>query len=235
VEREARVGRVVYELGLPVAAVRDIIELDGRYGIVFERTDSGRTMLQEFASKPWRLDSLIRVFAELHVEMHRHSVPELPSLRESLADRIRGIIDVPNDLREFAERAKVAALAALDQLPEDDKLCHGGFHPDNIIMSRRGPVIIDWSDAARGSPAADVARTRLLISIGTPVEGRISGWLVKLARKRALSIYLKLYSKSSAILPKSIDAWQLPVALTRIAEDIPGERDQLITLISRRI
>jgi len=49
VEREARVRRVVYELGLPVRAVRDIIELDGRYGIVFERVGSGRTMLQEFA------------------------------------------------------------------------------------------------------------------------------------------------------------------------------------------
>ena len=74
---EAKIGRVVYELGLPVAAVRDVIEVDDRYGIVFERAGSGRTMLQEFASKPWRLDSLIRVFSELHVEMHRYSVPEL--------------------------------------------------------------------------------------------------------------------------------------------------------------
>jgi aminoglycoside phosphotransferase (APT) family kinase protein len=237
IEREARVGRVVGELGLPVAAVKEVIEVAGRYGIVFERVGNGRTMLQEFAAKPWRLNSLIRMFTELHLEMHRHSLPELPSLQKRLAERIRRMTDgdIPDNLREFAERAKAAALARLGELPEDDRLCHGDFHPDNIIMSRRGPVIIDWSDATKGNPAADVARTRLLISIGAPVEGRISGRLAKLARKRVLSLYTKLYLARSSISSESIEAWQLPVALTRMTEDIPGERDQLIAIVKNHL
>jgi len=237
IEREARVGRVVGELGLPVAAVKEVIEVAGRYGIVFERVGNGRTMLQEFAAKPWRLNSLIRMFTELHLEMHRHSLPELPSLQKRLAERIRRMTDgdIPDNLREFAERAKAAALARLGELPEDDRLCHGDFHPDNIIMSRRGPVIIDWSDATKGNPAADVARTRLLISVGAPVEGRISGWLAKLARKRVLSLYTKLYLARSSISSESIEAWQLPVALTRMTEDIPGERDQLIAIVKNHL
>ena len=238
VEQEALIGRVVNESGLPVAKTREVIEVDGRYGIVFERAGNGRTMLQELASKPWQLSSLIRVFTELHLEMHRHSVPELPALRKRLAERICRITDanVPNRLRELAERAKAVALAKLEEFPEDERLCHGDFHPDNIIMSPRGPIIIDWADAAKGNPAADVARTNLLISLGTPVEGRISGWLIKLARKRALSLYLKLYLKRSAISQESIDAWQLPVALTRITEGIPArEKDQLITLIKNHL
>lgn len=237
IEREARVGRVVGELGLPVAAVKEVIEVAGRHGIVFERVGNGRTMLQEFAAKPWRLNSLIRMFTELHLEMHRHSLPELPSLQKRLAERIRRMTDgdFPDNLREFAERAKAAALARLGELPEDDRLCHGDFHPDNIIMSRRGPVIIDWSDATKGNPAADVARTRLLISVGAPVEGRISGWLAKLARKRVLSLYTKLYLARSSISSESIEAWQLPVALTRMTEDIPGERDQLIAIVKNHL
>jgi aminoglycoside phosphotransferase (APT) family kinase protein len=143
--------------------------------------------------------------------------------------------DIPDNLREFAERAKAAALARLGELPEDDRLCHGDFHPDNIIMSRRGPVIIDWSDATKGNPAADVARTRLLISVGAPVEGRISGRLAKLARKRVLSLYTKLYLARSSISSESIEAWQLPVALTRMTEDIPGERDQLIAIVKNHL
>jgi len=233
IEQEAKVGRVINELGLPVAKVVEVIEVDGRYGIVFERAGSGRTMLQEFATRPWRLSSLIRVFTDLHLEMHQHSVPELPPLQKRLAERIKRmtIADIPDDLRELVDRAKTAALERLEELPEDDRLCHGDFHPDNIIMSPRGPVIIDWSDAAKGSAAADVARTRLLISIGAPVEGRISGWLVRLARRRAHSLYLRLYLKRSAISRESIEAWGLPVALTRMTEDIPGERDQLTILI----
>jgi uncharacterized protein (TIGR02172 family) len=232
IEQEAKVGNAVNELGLPTARVKEVIEVEDRYGIVFERVD-GRTMLQEFASKPWRLNSLIRVFTELHLEMHRHSVPEFPSLRKRLTERIGKITDakVPDDLRELAKKAKAAALARLEELPEDDKLCHGDFHPDNIIMSPRGPIIIDWPDATKGDPAADVARTRLLISMGAPVEGRTVGWLLKSARKRALSSYLNLYLKSGPIPLESIDAWQLPVTLARITEGIPGERDQLMTLI----
>jgi aminoglycoside phosphotransferase (APT) family kinase protein len=232
-QREARVGRVVNELGLPVPKVIELIEVDGRYGIVFERVGSGRTMLQELGAKPWLLSSLFRVFTDLHLEMHRRSVPELPPLRRRLAERIRRITsaDFRDDLRELAERAKATALAELEELPEDDKLCHGDFHPDNIIMSPRGPVIIDWVDAAKGDPAADVARTRLLISVGAPVEGRISSRRIDSVRKRALSLYLKLYLERSHISLESIDAWGLPVALARITEGIPGERDQLMVFI----
>jgi aminoglycoside phosphotransferase (APT) family kinase protein len=194
-------------------------------------------MLQELGSKPWRLSTLIREFTELHLEMHRHSLPELPPLRKRLAERMCRITDsdLPLDLRKLVERANAVALASLEEFPEGERLCHGDFHPDNIIMSPHGPIIIDWSDATKGNPAADVARTRLLVSLGTPVEGRISGWLVKLMRKGALSLYLKLYLKGSAISSESINAWELPVALTMITEDIPGERDKLITLIKNHL
>jgi aminoglycoside phosphotransferase (APT) family kinase protein len=235
-EREAKAGRIISELGLPVPAVREVVEVAGRYGVVFEHAGNGRTMLQEFGSKPWRLSSLMRVFAGLHLEMHRYSVPELPSLKERLAKRVSRITDeVPDNLREFAEKAKAAAFARLEDLPEDDKLCHGDFHPDNIIMSSRGPVIIDWSDTTRGNPAADVARTSILFSIGTPAEGRIGGWFLKLARKRALSSYLKLYLERGTVSSEAIEAWQLPVAVARITEDVPGERNQLIMLVKNHL
>jgi aminoglycoside phosphotransferase (APT) family kinase protein len=235
-EREAKAGRLISELGLPVPAVREVVEVAGRYGIVFEHMGNGRTMLQEFGSKPWRLSSLMRGFAKLHLEMHRHSVPELPSLKERLAKRVSRITnEVPDNLREFAQSAKTAAFARLEDLPEDDKLCHGDFHPDNIIMSSRGPIIIDWSDTTKGNPAADVARTSILFSIGTPAEGRIGGWFLKLARKRALSLYLKLYLEKGTISSESIEAWRLPVAVARITEDVPGERNQLTMLVKNHL
>jgi aminoglycoside phosphotransferase (APT) family kinase protein len=237
IEREANIGRAISASGLPVPEVKQFVEVDGRFGIVFERAGNGRTMLQELGSKPWRLSSLMREFTELHLEMHRHNLPELPPLRKRSAERIRKIanLDLQSGLRKLVERASAVALAGLEEFPEDEKLCHGDFHPDNILMSPRGPLIIDWSNAAKGNPAADVARTKLMISIGTLVEGRTSGWLVELMRKRALSLYLKFYLEKSAISRESIDAWELPVALTRMTEDIPGERDKLIGIIKNRL
>lgn len=46
------------------------------------------------------------------------------------------------------------------------------FHPDNVLLAARGPVIIDWPDATRGQPLADVARTSLLLRLG----GLPPGW-----------------------------------------------------------
>ena len=54
---------------------------------------------------------------------------------------------------------QLAALNMLRQLPDDDKLCHGDFHPDNIIVAPDGLVVVDWANAVCGHPLADVART----------------------------------------------------------------------------
>jgi Ser/Thr protein kinase RdoA (MazF antagonist) len=35
------------------------------------------------------------------------------------------------------------ALERLNQLPDGDALCHGDYHPDNVLMTRNGPIIID--------------------------------------------------------------------------------------------
>jgi hypothetical protein len=40
-----------------------------------------------------------------------------------------------------------------------------------------------------------------------------------------------LYLEGSSVSLESVGAWELPVALARITEDIAGERDQLVTLI----
>jgi aminoglycoside phosphotransferase (APT) family kinase protein len=40
------------------------------------------------------------------------------------------------------------------------------LHPLNVIMSPRGPIVIDWPNARRGDPMADVALTYALIRCG---------------------------------------------------------------------
>lgn len=42
-------------------------------------------------------------------------------------------------------------------------LLHLDLHPDNVILSGSGPMLIDWQGAVAGPAAADVAHTWLLI------------------------------------------------------------------------
>ena len=44
VEREVHIARAVYQSGIPAPAVGEIIEIDGRHGIIYERVN-GSSML----------------------------------------------------------------------------------------------------------------------------------------------------------------------------------------------
>jgi aminoglycoside phosphotransferase (APT) family kinase protein len=50
-------------------------------------------------------------------------------------------------------------------------IIHLDLHPLNVILGPDGPVVIDWSNAARGDGNVDVALTWLLIMVGRPDEG----------------------------------------------------------------
>jgi aminoglycoside phosphotransferase (APT) family kinase protein len=45
-----------------------------------------------------------------------------------------------------------------------DRLLHLDLHPLNVIMTNRGPVVIDWSNAASGDPLTDVGLTYVLLT-----------------------------------------------------------------------
>jgi aminoglycoside phosphotransferase (APT) family kinase protein len=71
--------------------------------------------------------------------------------------------------------------------PAGDRLIHLDLHPMNVMMTPRGPVVIDWPNASRGDPSTDVALTWALMACGeipgggakTAVLGRFRASLVK--------------------------------------------------------
>lgn len=51
-------------------------------------------------------------------------------------------------------------------------LLHLDLHPDNVLLTAAGPVVIDWTNAARGPAAVDVADTWLVVSAARPAGAR---------------------------------------------------------------
>jgi aminoglycoside phosphotransferase (APT) family kinase protein len=45
-----------------------------------------------------------------------------------------------------------------------DKVVHMDLHPANVMLTSRGPVVIDWPNAQSGTPGADVAMAYLLMT-----------------------------------------------------------------------
>ncbi len=63
---------------------------------------------------------------------------------------------------------------------------HRDLHPLNVLMTKDGPVVIDWANAARGDPAYDVADTWVLFASGDALQM----WLVGAARRIFLRNFL---------------------------------------------
>ena len=73
---------------------------------------------------------------------------------------------------------------------EPRSLLHLDLHPRNVLMTARGPVVIDWANAANGPGQADVA---LMYVIGktSRIDGpRAARFLLGMGRDRFLDAFL---------------------------------------------
>lgn len=225
---EARHGGLVRAQGLPAPRVLDLVELDGRPGIVFERL-RGPSLLQELVAQPWRLRSIARAFADLHADIGTAAPADMDSLAAQLQARLTAAADLPVPVR-------TAALRRLDTAADGTaRLCHGDFHPDNVIRTDRGLVVIDWLTAGLGDPAYDVARSRLMLSIGQPV-GRMSAAqraMITAGRRLFTAAYVRRCRQRHGWRAADIAAWD-PVALAvRMAEAVDGEAPALAARLAR--
>lgn len=228
VEQEFRVTLAAQAAGLPVPAVDRLVEVDGRCGIVFERLE-GPSMLKDLTAHPWKWFALASQLGQLHAQIHRSSMPpELPSQYQQIENGIEAASDIPESIKE----ASGACLAAL---PAGEALCHGDFHPDNILLTARGPVIIDWMTGTRGHPLADVCRTLLLFQTsdlppGVPLPMRL---MVNASRALIQAVYLNRYLQIHPASRQQINAWQLPLMVARLreVEQYPHEKQLLLARI----
>ena len=222
---EVKIGRAISGKALPTPRLLDSITLDGRAGIIYERVD-GPSMLAVLTQKPWRVNRLARLLAELQAEVHRLRGEGLPSLRDSLSSTIRRVENLPSPIMDFA-------LGVLSGLPDGSALCHFDFHPAQVILTQNGPVIIDWMTAHQGHPLADVARTSVLFRFAqVPGAGRAMRTLVNLWRGQFYRTYIGRYLElNPGYSQEGIRRWMVPVADGRLKEEIPGEQPALLRFI----
>ena len=226
VRREAAALQALADRGHLAPAFVETTEVAGRPALVTERV-SGDDLLARLSKKPWLVLKVAGTLGRAHAAMHDHLAPDtLPDLRDELAQYIQSAKALP-------EHHATAALKRLRALPTGDRLCHGDYHPQNVLGTLKDPVIIDWGDASRGAPAADVARTLLLLRMGelppdTPAPMRA---LTAVGRAMLARRYLAVYRHQAVEKPSQLDDWLFVRAAARFNEELEMEYPRLLKLL----
>lgn len=216
-----------YEAGLPAAKPLGMEFHGGRHAILLERIE-GESLLERLYREPETAEEAARTFAAYQVRLNERSAEELrDNQRERLVNRIGGA-------EMLREEEKAYILAELNKLPEGDRLCHGDYHPGNIMETPEGWRVIDWIDATCGHPLYDPARTLLLLGFGTE-EGGARG-VMEQAAETFRRAYLDEYARRSGYSAEEIERWMLPLAAARLVEPIPEtEKEKLLGWIRGRL
>jgi aminoglycoside phosphotransferase (APT) family kinase protein len=226
-EREAAAMRAAADAGVPVPPVYEIIDVDGRAGMVMDRV-AGDDLLSMIAKRPWFVFASGRITGELHARLNGVEAPAgLPALRDRLRSKVETAVDggLPAHVGGYA-------LELLDALPDGDRICHGDFHPGNIIGAS-SPAIIDWPNVTRGDPDADHARTLLMLRLGEPPPGSpaLLRAAAKVARSLLVSAYRKAYERGRPPDREMTERWLIVHAAARLAEGIEPERPKLLRML----
>ena len=207
--REAAIHAAMGAMGLPVPAVWGVQLIDNRWGIVFDRL-SKASFAEQMLTNPEAAPGYLDAMARLQLRIHGCVTNQLASLKPRLAANI-----VATELVDRSHKQRL--LAGLARMPDGDRVCHGDFHPSNILGEPAAPVVIDWPDASRGDPAADLCRSYLLL----------------LLHAEALAMpYLDTYCRISGMASRDAVDWLPYVAAAKLAEQVPKEQRGLINILA---
>lgn len=220
IEYELKIARAVHASGVKSPEVKELIRYQERNGLIYERV-AGVSMLEIFQQKPWKVFYLSRMLAELHAQMHACTFEaDVPEQRTRLLRKIKNAEALPIYL-------KPKLLNALESLPEGDRVCHGDFHPANVLMNANDATVIDWIDASRGNPLADVARTSVIL-LGAAGSLQIPRLMLKTFVRIFHSIYLRYYFRLRPGGEDEYRRWLPIVAAARLREEIKELEEWLI-------
>jgi len=197
------------ETGLNIPKLIEVTVMDGKWAIVFEYI-KGKTLMQLMNENPDKKNEYISLLTDLQVQVHTKTSQGLERLKDKLNKSIAE--------SDFDATTRYDLHTRLEAMPKHNKICHGDFHPSNIIMNEDGvPYIVDWSQASQGNSAADAARTYLLFWL----DGDISG----------AKTYLDMFCKKSNTDLSYVQEWMPIVAAAQSVSGNQKEREFLMSWV----
>ena len=212
VEYEMNLQKMAFELRLPVPEIYNIVEIEGKHGIVMEYINGVSVGELIFKNQENMQKYLIKSI-EIQMQINNIITDKFPLMKDKL---IRQIIST----KELNDADKDKILKKLNNMLFESKLCHGDFHLFNLLETSKDIKVIDWVDSSSGSVEADICRTYLLYKIINEVLAEI---------------YIENYCKISGVSKENIMNWLPYIAAARLSEGRDDKENKMLKDIVNEI
>lgn len=203
----------VEDTGLDIPKLLSVSVEDGQWVITSEYA-KGQTLKELLEEHPENTDSYIEAMVDYQVSFNKRSNPLLLSLKDKLARQIKSL-DVDSHIKYELE-------TRLEEVHAHNKLCHGDYCPENIIVTtdKKNKITsitaVDWVHATQGNASADVANTYLTM---------------KLSDEKLADKYIKLFCEKTSTDMQYVNKWMPIVAAARLTKKKPEEKALLESMI----
>ena len=186
IEHEKALAKKAFVMGIPTAISYDIVEANGRKGVVYELIKS-KTLGELIRSDRSRLDEYVRMYVDICKKVHsiHTNDPEIPSFKE------QNRADIAN-IRGITEKERTCLHRFLDLVPDGSTCIHGDLNINNIMVQDGECCLIDMGELSTGTPLFDLSRIVFSMVYANTAPGEFNGFY-KMTSEEITEIYEKFF------------------------------------------
>ena len=155
IERELRLAKQAFVLGIPTAISFDIVKAGGFLGVRFEMLDC-ISLKNDFKEHPELYDSLLERYVKLLKKINTtdcmdSAVPDMKAFYLKKVEVCKEALD---------EKHYNKCLDLIKSIPDRNTFVHGDCHFKNIMVQGEDFLLIDMDTLSRGHPIFELANLR---------------------------------------------------------------------------
>jgi aminoglycoside phosphotransferase (APT) family kinase protein len=227
-KNEMMVINILRNAKVCVPEVFEFLTVEGCPAVVMEKV-TGNSMIEQLKKQPLTIKQQAEKLATLHMELSKINIEaDLKTIQQRVRFCTLHSEFLSENQREFV-------LRQTDAFPEDNGLCHGDFHPGNILISEGKYYMIDWFGAYRGHVLSDVAHTYLLMKNvpRIPGMGAARHRVMKFTANFIANAYIRAIYRLKPFDWAEFSQWTVMQAAVRSVYGLPEERPRMAAYIEK--
>lgn len=224
IEQEKALAKKAFVMGVPTAISYDIVEADGRTGVVYELIKS-KTIGELIRGDEGHLEEYVDMYAAVCRQIHGIEAEpgQLPSFKDINRSDIPNVTGITEEERAYLHRF-------LDLVPDRMNCLHGDLNINNIMVQNGECCLIDMGEFSTGTPMFDLSRILFSMEFAGAAKGEFNSFY-KLPQDivtHILHLFLKKYfgcplAEAEKTYPDA--AWLYPLAWFRCCTSLlKGDR-----------